>query len=126
MGVTEVAPNTNAAEMIGRARALRRDLTLGEQKLWSELCEFRKLYGLHVRKQAPIGPFIVDFAIHAAKLVIEVDGEHHFEPEQQAYDARRDAWLKKEGYRVLRFTTGDLDEAFEGCVEEIMREAGLI
>lgn len=100
-------------------------MTLGEQKLWSELRQFKKAHGLHVRKQTPVGPFIADFVIHAIKLVIEVDGEHHFEPDGQARDTKRDAWLKLEGYRVLRFSTGDLEEAFEGCIEEIMREAGL-
>ena len=119
-------PTGISKKSISRARALRHDMTLGEQKLWSELRQFKKSHGLHVRKQAPIGPYIADFAIHAAKLVIEVDGEHHFEPDGRARDAKRDAWLRLEGYRVLRFTTGDLEEAFEGCIEDILREAGVM
>ncbi len=54
---------------IRRARKLRREMTDGERKLWSELKEFRRLYGLHARKQVPIGPYVVDFAIHSKTKV---------------------------------------------------------
>ena len=111
---------------IMRARRLRRSMTEGERKLWSELREFRRLYGLHVRKQAPVGPYIADFAIHEKMIVIEVDGEHHFLPERAEKDIRRDKWLAGQGYKVVRFTTGDLTDSFEGCIEEILREIGLV
>ena len=88
---------------IARARHLRRGMTEGEKKLWTELKEFRRLYGLHVRKQAPIGPYIADFAIHEKMIVIEVDGEGHFMPEQVEKDVKRDKWLAGQGYRVFRF-----------------------
>jgi very-short-patch-repair endonuclease len=101
-------------------------MTDGERKLWAELKEFRRWHGIHARRQAPIGPFVVDFAIHEHTLVIEVDGEHHFYPERMRRDANRDAWLKGEGYRVLRFDTGDLSESFDGCVEEILEVLGLM
>jgi very-short-patch-repair endonuclease len=101
-------------------------MTDGERKLWSELKEFRRWYGVHVRKQAPIGPYVVDFAIHEQKLVIEVDGEHHFTAEGLVRDVRRDAWLKSIGYRVLRFNTGDLSDSFDGCVQEILAALGLM
>ena len=100
-------------------------MTEGERKLWSELKQFRRLYGIHVRRQAPIGRYIVDFAIHSAGLVVEVDGEHHFTAAQMARDARRDAWLAAQGYRIVRVTTGDLSDNFNGCIEEILRELGL-
>ena len=112
------------SETAARARQLGLNMTDGERKLWSELRQFRRLYGLHVRRQAPIGPFIADFAIHSLRLVIEVDGEHHFSPEGMHRDARRDAWLSREGYKTLRFTTGDLENAFDGCIEEILRAVG--
>ena len=111
---------------ITRARKLRRDMTDGERKLWSELREFRHLYGVHVRKQAPIGPYIADFVIHAKSLVIEVDGEHHCLPGQMHRDATRDEWFVSQGYKVLRLTTADLSDAFEGCIEEILAELGLM
>jgi very-short-patch-repair endonuclease len=111
---------------IARARALRRNMTVGEAKLWSELREFRRLYGIHVRKQAPIGPYVADFAIHEQKLIIEVDGQFHFEPEGLARDKVRDAWFASQGYTVIRLNTGELESAFDGCIDEILRALGLM
>jgi very-short-patch-repair endonuclease len=125
MGVLTV-PTSVTRPAIDRARKLRRNMTDGERKLWSELKEFRRYYGIHVRKQTPIGPYIVDFAIHSNRLIIEVDGEHHFTPEGLRRDVKRDEWLAAKGYRVLRLTTGDLSEAFDGCIEQILRELGLM
>nr|WP_302896635.1 endonuclease domain-containing protein [Mesorhizobium sp. LMG 17147] len=121
-----MAPTGIDPAAIKRARALRRNMTDGERKLWSELKEFGHLYGLHARKQAPIGPYIADFVLHEKNLVIEVDGEHHFTPEQMDKDRIRDAWFGRQGYRVLRFSTGDLAESFDGCIEEILREVGVM
>jgi len=118
---TQVMPGA-----IRRARKLRREMTDGERKLWSELREFRRLYGLHVRRQAPIGPYIVDFIIHTKSLIIEVDGEHHFLPDRMKKDAARDLWLGGKGYKVLRLTTADLENSFNGCIEEILSELGLM
>ena len=101
-------------------------MTDGERKLWSELKEFRRLYGVHVRRQAPIGPYVVDFVVDEQRLVIELDGEHHFLPEQMRRDAARDQWLSQRGYRVHRLTTADLSDAFDGCIEEILGELGLM
>ena len=101
-------------------------MTEGERKLWSELRQFRRSFGLHVRKQAPVGPFIADFVIHAKMIVIEVDGEHHFQAERMEKDLVHDRWFAGQGYKVIRFTTGDLAESFDGCIEEILRETGLV
>ena len=119
-------PTSVTAVAISRARRLRRDMTDGERKLWSELKEFRRDHGVHVRRQAPIGPYVVDFVIQASKLIIEVDGEHHFLPGQMRRDAARDQWLSARGYKILRLSTADLADAFDGCVEEIMGELGLM
>jgi very-short-patch-repair endonuclease len=101
-------------------------MTDGERKLWTELRQFRRWYGIHVRRQAPIGSYVVDFVVHERRIVIEVDGEHHFEPERQIRDRKRDEWLAGQGYAVLRFNTGEIADAFEGCIEEILRELGLM
>ena len=73
-------------------------MTLGEKRLWEEL---RKL-NLHIRRQAPIGRYVADFAHHTARLVIEVDSPWHDSEDAQLRDAERDAWLQGQGYRVLR------------------------
>jgi very-short-patch-repair endonuclease len=121
-----MAPTAIDPAAIQRARSLRRNMTEGERKLWSELKDFRRLYGLHARKQAPIGPYTVDFVLHEKGIVIEVDGEHHFRQEQIEKDRVRDAWLQGQGYRVLRFSTGELADSFDGCVEEVLREVNVM
>ena len=125
MGVCSM-PTTISSSAIARARKLRRRMTEGERKLWSELREFRRLYGLHARKQAPIGPYVVDFVIHAKSLVIEIDGEHHSLPDRVITDAQRDDWLRAKGYRVLRMTTGEISDSFDGCITEILHALGLM
>ena len=113
-------------QTIPRARRLRKGMTDGERKLWSELREFRRWYGIHVRRQAPIGRYVTDLAIHESRLVIEVDGEHHHQAERQKRDRTRDAWLASQGYTVLRFSTGELSESFSGCIEEVLGALGLM
>jgi very-short-patch-repair endonuclease len=121
-----VVPTQVSHQAIKRARRLRRNMTEGERKLWAELKEFRHLYGIHVRKQAPVGVYIVDFAVHEHRLIIEVDGEHHFTPDGLAKDVARDAWLNSVGYRVLRLNTGELEDSFDGCIVEILDALGLM
>jgi very-short-patch-repair endonuclease len=101
-------------------------MTDGERKLWLELREFRRWYGIHVRRQVPIGKYIADFAIHSHKLAIEVDGEFHVLTSRAIRDQLRDEWLSAQGYRVLRFTTGELWDSFDGCIEQILSELGLM
>lgn len=92
-------------------------MTLPERNLWRKL---RKL-GLNFRRQAPIGRYIVDFAFHAASLVIEVDGPLHDLPEKQQHDVAKDAWLRSEGYRVLRFRNVQVMDDLESTMEAILR-----
>jgi very-short-patch-repair endonuclease len=111
---------------IMQARRLRRGMTVGERRLWSELREFRRLYGIHVRKQAPIGPYIADFVIHEHKRVIELDGEHHFTPLGIARDRLRDQWLESQGFSLLRIGMGDQDGNIEGIVDGILHRLELM
>jgi very-short-patch-repair endonuclease len=89
-----------------RARALRRSRTLPEGLLWQILR--RRPGGFKFRFQHPLGPFVADFYCPAARLVVEVDGEGHGMGERPAHDSRRDAWLREQGLRVLRFTAADV------------------
>jgi very-short-patch-repair endonuclease len=84
-------------EAITRARRLRRDMTDAERAMWRLLRE--AFPDWHFRRQVPIRCFIVDFASHRAKLVIEVDGGQH----AAEADAPRSATIEEEGYRVFRF-----------------------
>src|SRR5690349_14014002 len=92
---------------VRRARQLRRDMTTAERKLWWKLRELGAT-GSHFRRQATIGPYFADFACHTTKLVIEIDGGQHNETARARRDAKRDAYLKRNGYRVLRFWNNDV------------------
>jgi very-short-patch-repair endonuclease len=101
-----------------RSRALRRAMTDAERIVWYAVRAHR-LNGASFRRQAPIGPFIVDFVCHDARLIIEVDGAQHFEAEHEKRDARRDAFLTARGYRVVRFNNHDVVTNRQGVVEAI-------
>lgn len=102
-----------------RARRLRRDRTPAERKLWHVLTVHR-FHGLHVRRQAPVGRYIVDFVCHEARLVIEVDGAQHGFEVRSAADAARDTWLEQQGYRVLRFWNGQVLNEFDSVLDTIL------
>ncbi len=121
-----ILPSVVENKTLRKAQDLRRNSTEGEKRFWKKLREFRKQFGIHVRRQVPIGPYVADFAIHDEKLVIEVDGEFHFTAEGREADRRRDEWLNSKGYRVLRFNTGELAENLSGCVEHVLHELGLM
>jgi len=120
-----MSPTRVERSAIKRARSLRREMTEGERRLWSELRQFRGNYNVHVRRQAPIGPYVVDFVVQSHRLVIELDGEHHVTADGMTRDARRDAKLADLGYRVHRIKTGELDENLDGCIEIILRDLGV-
>ncbi|WP_303905497.1 endonuclease domain-containing protein [Thiohalomonas denitrificans] len=99
------------------ARQLRRNMTDAERRLWRHL-RLRQLAGCKFRRQCPIGRYIVDFVCFEQTLVIELDGGQH--AEQTAQDARRDAWLKMQGYQVLRFWNNEVLQETEVVLEVIL------
>ncbi|CAA9349644.1 MAG: hypothetical protein AVDCRST_MAG90-2370 [uncultured Microvirga sp.] len=101
-----------------RARALRTGMTEAEHKLWRAL-QAVPVTGTHFRRQIPIGPYVADFGCLAARLLIELDGAHHGEDEVAAGDRKRQAWLEREGYRVLRFWNTEVRDNMEGVLETI-------
>jgi very-short-patch-repair endonuclease len=112
----------HAPGALARSRSLKRRMTWTEAHLWKEL---RKL-DANIRRQAPIGRYIADFAVHAPRLVIEVDGEIHQRLADVALrDIERQAWLEGEGYRVVRFTDRQVRDDLQGCVETVRRHLGL-
>ena len=90
------------------ARRLRQSANAPEIAAWKCLRRLRQ-YDFPVRRQHPIGPYIVDFAIERAKLVIEIDGGIHRLPDVAARDAEREAELEVLGWRVMRISA---EEAF--------------
>jgi cobalamin biosynthesis Mg chelatase CobN len=96
---------------IGRARGLRNSTTPTEQHMWKLLRSFTTH---RFRRQVPLGSYVADFASHHPKLVIELDGETHFNSTAAESDRRRTAFLNSIGYRVLRFTNSDIVTNAEG------------
>ena len=100
----------------GIARTLRNNPTDAERRLWSRLRK-RQLEGWRFRRQAPLGPYVVDFARLAARLVIEVDGGQHSWRSEQ--DATRQSWLEANGFQVLRFWNNEVLASTDGVLETI-------
>jgi very-short-patch-repair endonuclease len=102
------------------ARALRKRLTPQEVKLWVKLRELKSL-GYHFRRQAPVGPYIVDFVCFRTQLVVEADGGQHGMSAGVRSDRIRDAFLRAQGFKVLRFWNSDIDQNLNGVMEMILR-----
>ena len=98
------------------ARRLRREMTPHERKLWYL---FLRKYPVKIYKQRIIGRFIVDFYCASARLVIELDGSQHYEPQGLAYDAERSQFLMSLGLEILRFSNRDIDRDFRNMCEQI-------
>jgi very-short-patch-repair endonuclease len=100
------------------ARHLRDNLTEWEKILWSRLGRFKKA-GYHFRRQVAIGPYVADFACKQARVIVEADGGHHGEPKQVAHDAKRDAWLREQGYLILRYSNHEIRRELDGVCDGI-------
>ena len=99
------------------ARELRKNATDCERLLWLHLRAHR-LQGFKFKRQQPIGAYIVDFVCFETRCIVEADGGQH--SEQIEYDARRDGWLKSQGFSVLRFWNNDILANTEGVLETIL------
>ena len=99
------------------AKGLRKRQTEVEKRLWRHL-KAKQLEGIKFRRQEPVGKYIVDFVSFDKKLVIELDGGQHA---GSMRDAERDAWLRSQGFRVLRLWNNDVFENAEGILEVIRR-----
>ena len=109
--------HTSNPNLTPLAKALRRNMTDAERKLWYQ---FLRQLPITVNRQKVIGDYIVDFYIHTAKLVIELDGDQHGTPEGAARDALRDGWLRSQGLTVLRYSNFDVFKYFEGVCQDIL------
>ena len=105
-----------------RARGLRARMNYPEQRLWKEL---RKL-DAHIRRQAPIGKYVADFACHSKRLVIEVEGGvHEVFAEVALRDIERTAWLEGQGDKVLRFTSKQVLDDVYAVVDAVKQALAL-
>jgi very-short-patch-repair endonuclease len=110
-------------------RVLRKKATDAENELWSRLRRHRM--GPKFRRQHTVGPYTLDFYCPAARLAVELDGGQHYEGQQRVKDEARDAWLKEQGIRVIRYSDRDallettaIEEAIWQALEEIDKARG--
>ena len=90
-----------------RARDLRQRMTDAELILWSRIRP-RAFPRFRFRRQHPIGPYIADFACPLARMVIEVGGATHSSETERDHDARRDAYIRMQGWNVIRVANNDI------------------
>ncbi len=103
-------------ENIPLAKALRKNMTPWERKLWYD---FLKGYPVRFQRQKAIGNYIVDFYCAKARLVVELDGGGHYTAEQAEKDEARTKGLESMNLKVVRICNLDIDRNFRGVCEYI-------
>ena len=102
---------------------LRKNRTAAERRLWWKLRELKQA-GFKFRQQVPIDHFIVDFACLSKHIIIEIDGGTHGTDEEIARDARREQYLRDQGFQVLRVWNSEVRENIEGVMDTIVDALG--
>ena len=101
------------------ARKLRKNSTKEERILW-QLLRNRQFLGLKFKRQFPIGNYVVDFVCEEKKLIIELDGGQHNEPENIHLDCVRTEFLKSKDYTVVRFWNKDINLNISGVYSYLL------
>ena len=105
------------------AKELRKNMTPWERKLWFE---FLRDYPIRFQRQKAIGDYIADFYNAKARLIVELDGGGHYEPEAVERDKERSKTLEAMNLTVLRFCNNEVDRQFSsvcGRINEAVRES---
>jgi hypothetical protein len=105
---------------LAQARHMRRAPVATERLLWTLLRD-RQLDGLKFRRQVLLGRYIADFVCFRHRLIVEADGPRH---EDRDRDLIRDAWLREQGFRVMRFPNRAVREDRETVLAAILSACG--
>jgi very-short-patch-repair endonuclease len=108
---------TYSEKSLERARRLRRESTNSEKKLWMFLRNNQ--LDVHFRRQAPCGAYVVDFLAVKPKLVVELDGSQHYAEQGLEFDRKRDAYLRRRGLTVLRFSNVEVMKNIDAVIATI-------
>ncbi|MDX1805325.1 MAG: endonuclease domain-containing protein [Alcanivorax sp.] len=100
-----------------RRQALRSNMPGPERYLWQRLRAGQ--LGVKFRRQHGIGEFIVDFYCPGKRLVVEIDGDSHYQPGSAQHDAIRTAFLEACGCTVKRYTNQDVMQNLGGVLDDI-------
>ncbi|HMR39388.1 MAG TPA: HsdR family type I site-specific deoxyribonuclease, partial [Ignavibacteria bacterium] len=108
------------SSLVNIARELRKNQTSAEKYFW-EIVRDRKLFGLKFRRQHQIGNYITDFFCNELSLVVELDGEVHFNSEQMEKDKEKDDYYISQGFKVLRFKNEEILVNIESVFDKILK-----
>jgi very-short-patch-repair endonuclease len=108
--------------LLGFAKTMRRAPVANERALW-KLLRDRRLEGLKFRRQVPLGRYIADFVCYEQQLIVEADGPTHLDNPR---DRERDAWLRAQGFRVLRFENRQIEQEPYRVLDVIAAAANLL
>jgi very-short-patch-repair endonuclease len=101
------------------APKLRRETTGAEKRLWWHLRDKLPMETTHFRRQVALGPYVVDFVCLERRLIVELDGDQHGTDEALAYDTRRDNYLQKHGFKILRFSNLEVMRELDAVLDTI-------
>jgi very-short-patch-repair endonuclease len=107
----------NRQKQKSQRQELRGNMPLPEKILWAQIRN--QQLGVKFRRQHGIGRYIADFYCAELKLVIELDGDSHYQDGGQEYDQIRDEFMRALGLTVLRFTNRDVMNNLSGVLAVI-------
>ena len=109
----DISRNSN---LLPNAKELRRNMTKEERHLWYDCLRY---CSPRFRRQEIIGNYIADFFCYEARLVIELDGSQHYDPENIQSDQLRTHYFQSLGLTVMRFSNIDVNNHFSGVCQSI-------
>jgi very-short-patch-repair endonuclease len=90
--------------------------TEAEHRLW-QIVRAHRFVGYKFKRQVPIDHYIVDFLCPARRLIVELDGGQHA---GSVGDTRRDAYLRIQGFQIIRIWNNELFTNEEGVAAAIL------
>jgi very-short-patch-repair endonuclease len=108
----------NLPKYKNRRSALRKNMTEPEKRFWQAVRN--KQLGFKFRRQQGIGRYIVDFYCAELELVVEIDGDSHFDREALTYDKERAEYLTRLGLKIMRFTNYEVMRNLEAVLVSVV------
>ncbi|MCJ7555226.1 MAG: endonuclease domain-containing protein [Ignavibacteriaceae bacterium] len=108
----------NKKEWMSRRKELRNNSTYTEIFFWQQV-KSKQLEGRKFRRQTSIGSYVVDFYCPEEKLVVELDGEVHFNEEVIKFDQKRTEYLESLGLKVIGFENNEVLKNTEYVLSKI-------
>jgi len=108
----------HSPKALERAKKLRQEMSLPEVLLWNRLRG--KPMGVKFRNQHPFGEYVLDFFCASRRIAVEIDGIAHDMGGRPARDAKRDAWLREQGVKVLRIPAAEVLRDVDAAAESIV------